>query len=99
MFKEKLINFINGSWEVVETLLSGFWRILDASRMVRRIAYFSVLFLTFHAYFWTIHFIADNIGKVPGSDIALIVGAIMVPINALQGIVYKLYENGKISNK
>ena len=100
MFKEKIINFINGFWEIIESFLSGFWRILDAGRLVRRTAYFSVLFLTFHAYFWSIHFIVANIGKIPGSDIALITGSILGPINLLQGLVYRFYETGKaVDNK
>lgn len=68
-----------------------FWDWLDKRAIVRRIAFFLVLYMTWDAFYWTIHF-ADTSTK-PGTEIGVIIAAVWAPLTALQAAVFALYAN------
>lgn len=80
-----------------------FFDFIDERKVIRRIAFFFVLFyLTPHAFFWTFEFASTS--PRPGMEVAAIIAAIWLPMSGLQTAVIAFYganrtkegvENGK----
>lgn len=74
-------------------ILSVIMDFIDTHAIVRRIAFFVMLWITVKTSFWTLDF-AWNSGR-PGMDVAAILAAIWAPLSALQGAMFKFYDSGR----
>ena len=74
-------------------LLGRFWDFVDERQIVRRIMTLGTFAATIQVVWWAMEF-STNSNKV-GSDIALIIGSVMIPINAIQGYMFSSYNNSK----
>lgn len=61
---------------------------------VRAAVLYVTLWMTWRAFTWAAEFAYAITGR-PGLDIAAIIGAVTVPITALQGFVFKWYMEAK----
>ena len=73
----------------MNNFLDHFWHQIDNGQIVRRIAFFGRMWLTYETYTWAMLYI-DAIEEI-GADHALILAAILTPVGALQGAVIKFY--------
>jgi hypothetical protein len=76
------MNYITG-------FLNGFWEQLQKGQVVRRIAFFWMIWMTTKIYFWSLDYIS-NIETVT-TEHGMLLAAILTPITALQGAVIKFY--------
>lgn len=74
-------------------LATAFWDWVDRRAVVRRIMTLG----TFAMTVWVIQWAMDFASASPrsGADVAMILGAIMVPLNALQGFMFASYAKGR----
>lgn len=79
--------------EVVNSLLQVLWDILDNGMIIRRVSFGVMLWFSITFIIWSMDFAANN-PQVP-SEKALLIGAIGVPLSALQGYVFKLYVDNR----
>lgn len=71
--------------------IGGFLDFIDRRQIIRRAAFLWVLWLTGEVAFWTMNF-AWNSSR-PGMEVAAIIGAIWLPLGALQGAIFKFYDD------
>src|SRR5512139_4320892 len=83
---------ITGSGDRVK-YVSQFWDFVDSRAVVRRIMTLGTFAMTVWVIQWAMVFASGS--PRPGSDVALILGAIMVPLNALQGFLFAHYSKGR----
>lgn len=69
--------------------LDGFWLQLEKGQVVRRLAFFGMMWMTYVTYMWAMGYI-DGIETL-SADHALLIGAILGPVSALQGAIIKFY--------
>lgn len=72
-----------------------FWDFIDNRCVVRRIVMGLMIWMTWDAYHWAAHF-ADTTQRT-GSDVSLIIAAVLVPVMGLQGAVFKFYGDKRQS--
>lgn len=70
-----------------------FWNFLDSRYIIRRMVLFITIWMSYISYLWAASFAATCMKD--GTEIALIIGAVLVPISALQGFAFKLYLDSK----
>ena len=72
---------------------------LEKIKFFRRFAFFWLLWLTTETYFWAMDYAELVHGTEDGTGTATVIGALLVPLSAVQGWVVKLYlENSYDSN-
>ena len=69
--------------------LDSFWEQLEKGQVVRRIAFFGMMWLTYETYMWVMMYV-DNI-DVLQSEHSMLIAAVLGPISALQGAIIKFY--------
>lgn len=69
--------------------LDSFWKHIDDGQVVRRIAFFGMMWLTYEVSIWVMAYV-ETIDKV-GMEHAAVIGAVLGPISALQAAVIKFY--------
>lgn len=69
--------------------LDRFWKTIDDGQVVRRIAFFGMMYLTYVSYSWAMAYIS-SITQIT-VDHGLVIGAVLGPISGLQGAVIKFY--------
>lgn len=73
------------------SLLDKFWVQLEKGQVVRRIAFFGMMYLTWITYQWVFAYISSlGLGGLEGG---ILVGAILGPVSALQAAVIKFYAD------
>jgi hypothetical protein len=77
----------------LQIIVTAFLDFLDQRMVVRRFAFFWVLWITERCITWTLAFAGSS--PRGGMEVAAIIGAIWIPITALQGAVFHLYNNGR----
>jgi len=65
---------------------------LDTLKVTRRIGFYFTLAITYIALDWAIDF--ASVSTKSGTDISLIIAAIMTPVAGLQGFMAKFYHDG-----
>lgn len=73
--------------------MKSFWSAVNNHSIVRRIVIFVTLYMTWIAFYWAAEF-AETSDK-PGLEIAAIIAAVIAPVTALQGFVFKVYTQGR----
>jgi hypothetical protein len=73
--------------------LTDFWNFVDSRAIVRRVMTLGTFVMTVWVIRWAMDFASTS--PRTGSDVALILGAIMVPLNALQGFLFAHYSKGR----
>jgi hypothetical protein len=71
------------------SVLDKFWLQLEKGQIVRRIAFFGMMWLTYYSYMWVFDYVGSI--EVITSNHSMIIGAILGPISALQGAIIKFY--------
>lgn len=74
-------------------MTSRFWDLVDNRLLIRRIMTLGTFAMTMWVIWWAMEFASTS--PRPGSDVAMIIGAIMVPVNALQGYLFGAYSTGR----
>ena len=69
--------------------LDTFWLHLEKGQVVRRIAFFGMLWMSYEAIMWSMEYVS-TIGDVTTAN-AMIIGAVLTPITALQAAIIKFY--------
>lgn len=73
--------------------VTKFWDFIDSRSVVRRIMTLGTFFMTMWVIWWAMGFATTS--PRSGADVAMIIGAIMVPVNALQGYLFGAYAKGR----
>lgn len=73
-------------------------KIIVSISLFRRIAFVWALMLTSYCYYWCFNFVMES-GARDGTEIALILGAILAPMSALQGYILNTYASKKDLDK
>jgi hypothetical protein len=94
----KLHEVIDEGWEAIHSVLRGIWTAVDEGQVVRRAAFFTMLYMTVHSYLWIVNFISMHSDK-PSLELAAIAAAVLTPINALQGFIFKVYSSTRTEEK
>lgn len=72
-----------------------FWDWVDRRIVIRRIALFIMMWMTWQAFAWAALFAEKSIAMGAGWDVGAIIAAVTAPIAALQGYVFNMYNNAK----
>jgi hypothetical protein len=81
----------------MEKLLTDFWDWVDERMVVRRLMTIGTFLMTMWAIKWAMEFALSS--PRPGADIAMIIGAVMVPVNSLLGYMFSVYTSGSATGK
>lgn len=73
----------------ISNTLDAFWKHIDDGQVVRRIAFFAMMWLTYTSYKWVMAYV-ETIDTV-GIEHAAIIGAVLGPISGLQAAIIKFY--------
>lgn len=74
-------------------MVGRFWDWIDSRHIVRRIAFFVTLWMTWQSFAWAAVF-AETTART-GMDVAAIITAVTAPIAALQGYIFSAYNQGR----
>lgn len=73
--------------------MSAFWDWVDTRLIIRRLMTLGTFAMTMWVIWWAMGFASTS--PRSGADVAMIIGAIMVPVNALQGYLFGAYARGR----
>ena len=73
--------------------MTRFWRVIDERMLIRRLMTLGTFAMTMWAIWWSMEFASTS--PRSGSDVAMIIGAIMVPLNTLMGYLFAAYNQGR----
>jgi hypothetical protein len=73
--------------------LSEAWDFIDKRQVIRRVAFVWVLWLTGKVMAWTMDYGWHS--NQTGAEIAMVIAAVWAPLAALQGAVFKFYDEGR----
>jgi hypothetical protein len=73
--------------------LSQVWDFIDKRQVIRRLAFVWVLWLTGRVIDWTLDYAWHS--NQDGAQIAMVIAAVWTPLAALQGAVFKFYDEGR----
>lgn len=80
--------------ETVKKWFTDMFDFIDDRFIVRRFAFFWVMYLTYKILMWSLGYVEANPNK-PGLEMAAILGAVWGPMSILQGAVFKFYDDGR----
>jgi hypothetical protein len=80
---------------VINAFLDGIWMVIERGQLVRRASYIIMMYITTRYIFWAMDFASSHADGLDATGKGLLIGAIGVPLSALQGYVFKLYEQGR----
>lgn len=78
-------------WEIIHAYVSGIWRIIDDSSLFRRFVLGTTMYLTMHSIEWAMT-IAE---KIPKTETAALIAAVMVPVTGLQAWALNFYKDAR----
>jgi hypothetical protein len=81
----------------MEKLLIDFWDWVDNRMVIRRIMTIGTFLMTMWAIKWSMEYAFAS--TRPGTDIAMVIGAVMVPVNSLLGYMFSVYTSGSNTGK
>lgn len=73
--------------------MSAFWDWVDKRAIVRRVMTIGTFCMTMWVIWWAMGFASTS--PRTGGEVAMIIGAIMVPVNTLQGYLFSSYSRGR----
>lgn len=73
--------------------LTAFWDFVDSRAVVRRIAFFVTILMSWESFVWARDF-ATTTAKT-GAEVGLIIAAVTGPVSLLQGFVLKVYSDAR----
>jgi hypothetical protein len=73
--------------------MKAFMDFIDDRHVVRRVAFFVMLYMTYESFTWAMHF-AETTEK-QGAEVGLIIAAVTGPIALLQKAIVELYNEGR----
>jgi hypothetical protein len=73
--------------------MSAFWDWIDNRLVIRRLMTIGTFIMTMWVIGWSMSFASTS--PRAGSDVALIIGAILAPVNALLGYLFGAYSRGR----
>ncbi len=73
--------------------MANLWDFIDNRAIVRRIMTLGTFAMTLWVIWWAMDFAMNSTRS--GQDVALIIGAILVPVNSLQGYIFGAYSRGR----
>lgn len=71
----------------------NFWDFIDQRMILRRIMTLGTFAMTMYVVWWAMSFATTS--TRPGADVAMIIGAIGAPLNALMGYLFVVYNQGR----
>lgn len=74
-------------------MITRLWDWIDSRMIFRRAAVVATFAMSWAAFVWAAEFAANS--ERPGTDVAMIIAAVFVPITALQGHAFKMYSEGR----
>ena len=91
-WKDGVLNGIDFIWEVIYRSLYGLLRVLNDGYVIRRVAFFWMIWLTTKAFMW-----AMDLSNVSGVtwDHGILIGAVLTPLSLLHAAIFKFYGEGK----
>ncbi len=89
---EKVSYHIAGVWNVINSLFAGLWDFMDKGVIIRRIAFFAMLYLTYESFSFC--FKAAEAAKWDAATIGALFG-ILTPVSVLQAAVFKFYGDSR----
>ena len=89
---------IGKMWVFIDALFGGVFRFMDRHSITRRVALYISFWVTIDSYVWVKHFI-DTATNKTGAEVALITGALLAAVTALQGWMFKLYLEDKTNKE
>ena len=79
--------------DLLNNWFTRWWDFIDSRQIVRRIAFFALLWMTLEAFFWAMRFIETTTKS--GAEVGLMVAAVTVPIGYLQKAIVELYNEAR----
>ncbi len=79
--------------ELLNNWFTRWWDFIDSRQIVRRIAFFTLLWMTIESFFWAMRFIETTTKS--GAEVGLMVAAVTVPIGYLQKAIVELYNEAR----
>lgn len=73
--------------------LTEFWDFIDTRFVVRRIMTFGTFLMTLYVIWWAMGFV--EVTTRTGSEVSLIIAAVMVPLNTLMAYLFAIYTQGR----
>ncbi len=73
--------------------MDKFFEYIDKYMLIRRVMTLGTFATTIWAIWWAMLFAMDS--TRPGTDVAMIIGAVLVPVNSLQGYMFGSYSRGR----
>lgn len=70
---------------------------IDKRKVMRRIAFIWVLWITWEVIQWTMAF--ANASLRPGMEVTAIIAAVWMPMGALQAYIFRMYDQSRQSDK
>ncbi len=79
--------------ELLNNWFTRWWDFIDSRQIVRRIAFFVLLAMTWKAFAWAMEFVSTTTKS--GAEVGLMVAAVTVPIGYLQKAIVELYNEAR----
>lgn len=73
--------------------MDKFFEYLDKYMIIRRVMTLGAFCMTMWVIWWAMEFASSSARS--GADVAMIIGAILVPVNGLQGYLFGAYSRGR----
>lgn len=70
--------------------LDDFWLQIEKGQVVRRIAFFGMMWMSYETIMWSMAYVSAIQGDVSTAH-AMLIGAVLTPITALQAAIIKFY--------
>ncbi len=87
------VSVVGGGPVAPTSWLRRVWGWVDGRLIVRRIVLGTTLVLTCDSFWWAKQYASKS--AFAGSDLALVVGAVLAPVVALQGWAFRVYSDGR----
>lgn len=85
--------FVEKFWAFVDVLIGGFVKLLDKYSVGRRLTLYITLYATTDSYLWAKNFALTSTRT--GLEVAAIITAVLTTVTALQGWVFRLYNEAR----
>jgi len=79
------------AFQKLQSFMTAFWDWLDNRAIIRRVAFFLVMWMLFETLQWTLNFATTS--PRSGGEVAAIIAAVWAPLTALQAAVFALYSS------
>lgn len=89
---DKINHHISGLWSIVNTVFDGLWDFLQRGRIMRRIAFVLMWWITFEAFNFCYQ--AAERSNWDAATIGACFG-ILTPVSALQAAIMKFYSDAR----